>query len=103
MYKKYILECLKESLDYIGIRAALTSEECEIIAKDLEVSLENFSLSHPTPPNPLKAELEKIKRHKEDELRYLEERHLKEVEDLQYTIDRLLNRIDGLEWDMRGR
>ncbi len=63
-HEEYWLECVETSLDEMGIPDALTKEQREQLAHDVQMGHENIGMAfgYDAIPNPMIAEVESVKR-----------------------------------------
>uniref|UniRef100_A0AB74UKR6 Uncharacterized protein n=1 Tax=Caulobacter phage BL57 TaxID=3348355 RepID=A0AB74UKR6_9VIRU len=106
MATDYWLESLDASFDAEGLFALwndIPLEKRRSIAEGIEGSYENYGMAHghDVIPNPLRTEMDQRDRTYKRNAQETEQRHAREIRDLEDTISRLRNRIWDLENERR--
>jgi len=95
----YLTMSIECALDGMNIPNALTTEQIADLAASLEISLENegAATGRDVIPNPMEAEVRRMKATGAESLAYAEKQHAERVTELEWTISRLRSRIYDLE------
>jgi len=99
MRRSYLIDAIECGLDGLNIPGALTAQQVSDLAASLEVSLENESMAtgRDQIPNPMDAELRRVRQAHTESVASLERGHTEQVRELEWLVSRLRSRIHDLE------
>lgn len=97
MSASYWEDTVAESLEEFGIK--LTSDQLIYVCESIQISHEHYGMAHGYDhiPNPLETEIRNVKAAGTANIDDLEKRHRSQVEELEYQIRRLRQRVAELQ------